>query len=202
MLTIRTMPIAARATNPVLMMALSAFKHHMPQLTCAAALNRAEHFTLLECDLCCGRTRCCGRSPDRATPTPLQKRLAMLPQTVGDCGHGSRLLYGHRATLSLRWFRSWTPKQIVDHTSRINRRRVGQMQIDHRRLQAAVAEILLDQSQRNSGFVSVARELASWVYRAFASGGVLSTALVPQAAPGAKALQAHESSSWGLDGGR
>lgn len=71
-LAIRTMPVAARAPNPVLMMALSAFKDHMPQLSCATPLNGAEHFTLLECDL---------------VMTMLKKRLAMLPQTVGDSGH-------------------------------------------------------------------------------------------------------------------
>ena len=48
MLTVRTMPIAARATHPVLMMTLSALKDHMPQLTRATPPNRDEHFSLLE----------------------------------------------------------------------------------------------------------------------------------------------------------
>ena len=82
------MPIAARASDPVLMVALTACKDHMPQLARATPLNRAEHFALLKCDL----------------------------------------------------------------TQRINRRRVGQMQINHRRLQTAVAEVLLNQTQWNTGF--------------------------------------------------
>jgi hypothetical protein len=77
MLTIRTMPIAARSTHPVLMMTLSALKDHMPQLSRATSLNRAEHLSLLECDLCCGWSLCCGRSPDRVTLQ--KKRFAMLP---------------------------------------------------------------------------------------------------------------------------
>ena len=49
MLTVRTMPIAARAPHPVLMMTLlSALKDHMPQLTRATPPNRDEHFSLLE----------------------------------------------------------------------------------------------------------------------------------------------------------
>ena len=70
---IRTMPIAARATDPVLMVALTAREDHMPQLARATALNRAEHFALLKCDLVMALTK---------------KRLAMLPQTVGDRRHG------------------------------------------------------------------------------------------------------------------
>ena len=71
-LAIRTMPIATRPSNPVLMVTLTAFKDHMAQLACAAALNRAEHFALLKCDLVIALTK---------------KRLAMLPQTIGDGGH-------------------------------------------------------------------------------------------------------------------
>jgi hypothetical protein len=71
-LAVRTMPIAARSSDPVLMVALTAFKDHMSQFAGAATLNRAEHSALLECDL---------------VMTLTKKRLAMLPQTVGDCGH-------------------------------------------------------------------------------------------------------------------
>ena len=85
MLAVRTMPVSARSTHPVLMMALMAFKDHMSQLTRATALNRAEHFALLKSDLCCGR------SPDRATSALLKKFVAMLPQTVGDSGHGREI---------------------------------------------------------------------------------------------------------------
>jgi hypothetical protein len=59
------------------MMTLSALKDHMPQLSRATSLNRAEHLSLLECDLCCGWSLCCGRSPDRVTLQ--KKRFAMLP---------------------------------------------------------------------------------------------------------------------------
>ena len=55
----------------------------------------------------------------------LQKPVAMLPQTVGDSRHGL----------------TRTTKQFVNHLPCVNRRRVGQMQINHRRLQAAVTEI-------------------------------------------------------------
>ena len=72
MLATRTMPIAARASDPVLMVALTACKDHMSQFARATALNRAEHFALLKCDLVMALTK---------------KRLAMLPQTVGDCRH-------------------------------------------------------------------------------------------------------------------
>ncbi len=67
------MPIAARPSDPVLMVTLTACKDHMAQLARATALNRAEHFALLKCDLVMALTK---------------KRLAMLPQTIGDGGHG------------------------------------------------------------------------------------------------------------------
>ena len=59
--------------HPVLMMTPSALKDHMPQLTRATALDRAEHFAMLECDLCRGRFI-----------VLLQKPVAVLPQTVCD----------------------------------------------------------------------------------------------------------------------
>ena len=71
-LTIRTMPIAARTSDPVLMVALTARKDHMPQLARATALNRAEHFALLKCNF---------------VVTLTKKHAAMLPQTIGDGRH-------------------------------------------------------------------------------------------------------------------
>jgi hypothetical protein len=56
----------------VLMVALTARKDHMSQLTRATALNRAEHLALLKCDF---------------VVTLTKKRVAMLPQTIGDGRH-------------------------------------------------------------------------------------------------------------------
>ena len=71
-LAVRTVPIAARTTHPVLTLTAIAGEDHMPQLTRATTRDGAEHFALLECDF---------------VSALLQKQFAMLPQTVGDCGH-------------------------------------------------------------------------------------------------------------------
>ena len=43
-------------------------------------------------------------------------------------------------------------KKLVDRFSGLRLGGVGQVQIDHRRLQRAVAEVLLDDLQRHTGF--------------------------------------------------
>ena len=71
-LAVRTVPIAARASDPVLMAAVVAFKDHMTQFARSASLNRTQDFALLKSDF---------------VSTLLKKRLTMLPQTVGDGRH-------------------------------------------------------------------------------------------------------------------
>ena len=71
MLAVRTVPIAARASHPVLTLTAVAGEDDVPQLSGATACDRTEHLALLE------RDWCCDRSPDRVTL--LKKRVAMLP---------------------------------------------------------------------------------------------------------------------------
>ena len=92
-------------------MTLSAFKDHMPQLTRATSLNRPEHFSLLECDLCCDR------SPDRVILQ--KKRVAMLPQTVGDCRHRIlRILTNPATSPAQRLRRLRVAFDVADETAR------------------------------------------------------------------------------------
>jgi hypothetical protein len=86
------------------MMTLSALKDHMPQLTRATPLNRAEHFTLLVCGLLIELQK---------------KRVAMLPQTVGDCRHRSlRILTNPVTSPAQRLRRLRVAFDVADGTAR------------------------------------------------------------------------------------
>ena len=130
MLAVRTVPVAARASHPVLMAAVVAFKDHMTQFARSTSLNRTQDFALVKSDF---------------VSTLLKKRLAMLPQTVGDGRHVA-------APGSSR-----PTKQRVNHFACIGHLSVRQMQIDHRRLQTAVTEKLLNLAQGDTGFQQMSR---------------------------------------------
>ena len=67
--------------------------------------------------------------PGHGGPEPLEIGRAVPPQHVGDGGHGSG------------------PHQLVDPRDRLLLADGGQMEVDHRGLQRAVAEVLLDQPE-------------------------------------------------------
>ena len=85
----------------------------------------------------------CDRAEDLAVSHrhPLAKlleiRRCVLPQAVRN--------RGHRLVLTRR-----PPKDLLDHLAGIDLGNLSQMQVDHRGLQAAVTEILLDDLQRDS----------------------------------------------------
>ena len=87
----------------------------------------------------------CDRAEDLAVSHrhPLAKlleiRRCVLPQAVRN--------RGHRLVLTRR-----PPKDLLDHLAGIDLGNLSQMQVDHRGLQAAVTEILLDDFQRDALF--------------------------------------------------
>ena len=70
-------------------------------------------------------------------PEPLEILPAVPPHHVGDGRHRSG------------------PHQGLDPGDRLLLARRGQMEVDHRRLQRAVSEVLLDQPQVDAGFEQV-----------------------------------------------
>lgn len=123
------------------MMALSALKDHMPQFSRAAALNGAQHLSLLQgnCDSV--------RGISRAAFAFLQKPVAVLPQTVCDGWHRDGLSHGHDSAFGFRWIGTKAAEDLIDDSQSIDGLRVSQMQIDDCGLQAAVSQKLLNLPQ-------------------------------------------------------
>ncbi len=68
------------------------------------------------------------------SPEPLEIGPAVPPHHLGDGGHGSG------------------PHQLLDPGKRLLLADLGEMEINHRRVQRAVAQVLLDQPQVDTGF--------------------------------------------------
>lgn len=83
MLAVRTMPVAARSSDPVLMATVMTAEDDVPQLSRTTASNGTEHLLLLEGDS--DRIRCFGGD---AGPF-LKKPIAVLPQAVCHRRHNS-----------------------------------------------------------------------------------------------------------------
>lgn len=99
------------------MMTLSALEDHMPQLTGATALDRAEHFAMLQCDLCRGRVIAL-----------LQKPIAVLPQTVCNGWHRDGLSHGHDSAFGFRRIGTKAAEDLIDDSQGIDGLRMCQAQ--------------------------------------------------------------------------
>jgi len=124
LLTRGAVPVAAGSANPVILAATVATIDHVAQLPCAAACDGAEHLLHVK------RSGLLSR---------LQERRTVQSEAISDGGHGWCGLQ-RSAKETLNSFPS-----VGFPTNR-------QMQIDRGRLQAAVAEILLNHAERNSRF--------------------------------------------------
>ncbi len=135
LLAVRTMPIAAGATDPVTGLARLAAIHHVAKLTRFATRDQSQHLAVMGRHALLVLGDVAGSKRSQCIGDGQVRRLR----------DGDHLLAGFLAA----------DKQLVDDLSRIRFGGLGQMQVDHRRLQAFVAEVLLNRLQAHSGFQQV-----------------------------------------------
>ncbi len=121
------MPIATRTTDPMLSAAPIAFVQDSAQLARSATRDRTDHLAMHE---------------RHSLAELLDVSRCVLPQAVRNRSH--RLVFVRPAS-----------KELLDRLPRVDFGDLGQMQIDHCRLQAAVAQVLLNDSQAEPRFEQV-----------------------------------------------
>jgi hypothetical protein len=125
----RTVAVAATAANPMLSTTTVTLIDDSAKFACTATCDRAEHLAVT------------GRN---GLAVLRQVSRCVLPEAIRDRGHrllGKRLPY----------------KDRFDGLAGIDRRGLGQVQVNHRGLQAAVTKILLDDLQRDTRFEKMGR---------------------------------------------
>ena len=121
------MPIATRTADPMLSTTPIAFVQDSAQLARPATRDDADHLAVHEW---------------HSLAELVEISRCVLPQAVRNRSH--RLVFVRPAS-----------KELLDRLPRVDFGDLGQMQIDHCRLQAAVAEILLNHSQAEARFKQV-----------------------------------------------
>ena len=121
------MTVATRSAGPMLRAAAFALVNDSAQFARPATSDETQHFTM---------------SQGNSIAKLFQISRRMLSQTISNAGH--------------RWLVVLlAPKDCFDHLAGIGRSSFGQMQVNHGRLQAAVAQILLDDFERDARFEQV-----------------------------------------------
>jgi len=129
------MAVTTRAADPVLSLAVVTMVNDSTQLTRSTTGDRTEHFAVTGGNRVAKRLKVC---------------RYVLPQAVCDRGH--RLPLPTALAVALRAAAAgWPLKDLLDHRAGIDFGDIGQMQVDHRRLQRAMTEILLDDFQAYVG---------------------------------------------------
>ena len=119
----RTMAVPATAADPMLTAAIIALVDRRTQLARPATSDRSEHFAVLQ---------------RHVVASLRQVVVTVLTQTIGNGQHHGRLPFRPL-------------EDPVDRLTGVGFGRVGQVQIDHRGLQAAVPEQLLDHLRKFEG---------------------------------------------------